>query len=154
MQQPKPTIVKGVDVTLRVLDPNNNCYDGGTTTSNDYGSFKMLFAPEVPGEYYVYATFAGSDSYYGSSALTAINVEEAPAPTAEPTPIPASAADLYFLPMSIGTIIAIIVVGLLLFLLLRKKLTNNTIYIPPLFLWVKPSLAYKKWTERALDESK
>jgi hypothetical protein len=121
MQQPKPTIVTGVDVTLTVLDPNNNCYDVGTTTNNDYGSFKTSFTLEVLGEYYVYATSAGSDSYYGSSAVTAKNVEEAPAPTAKPTPVPASAADLYFLPMSIGTIIAIIAVGLLLFLLLRKK---------------------------------
>jgi outer membrane protein assembly factor BamB len=121
MQQPKPTDVTGIDVTVTVLDPNNNCYDIGTTTSNAYGFFKMSFTPEVPGEYYVYATFTGSDSYYGSSAVTAINVEEASAATSEPTPMPASAADLYFLPVSIGIIIAIVVIGLVIILMLRKR---------------------------------
>ena len=131
MQQPKPTILTGVDVTLTVLDPNNNCYDVGTTTNNDYRSFKTSFTLEVLGEYYVYATSAGSDSYYGSSAVTAKNVE-APAPTAEPTPVPASAADLYFLPMSIGTIIAIIAVGLYYFCCSEKS-RQITQSIFPLF---------------------
>ena len=121
MQQEKPTNATGVEVTITVLDPNNNCYDVGTTTSTIDGFFKLTFTPEVPGEYYVYATFTGSESYYGSSAVTAINVEEALAATPEPTPQPASAAELYFLPMSIATIVAIIVIGLLLFLMIRKR---------------------------------
>ena len=121
MQQPKPTILTGVDVTLTVLDPNNNCYDVGTTTNNDYRSFKTSFTLEVLGEYYVYATSAGSDSYYGSSAVTAIDVEEAPAATAEPTPMPASVADIYLLPATAGIIVAIVVIGLVIILMLRKR---------------------------------
>jgi hypothetical protein len=120
-QQPKPADAKGVDVTISVLDPNGNCYDVGTATSDATGFYKLTFTPLVPGEYSVYATFTGSESYYGSSATTAITVEEAPAATAEPTPVPGSAADLYFLPMSIGTIVAIIVIGLVLILMLRKR---------------------------------
>ena len=46
---------------------------------------------------------------------------EAPPATTEPTPTPASAADLYFLPMSIGTIVAIIAIGIVLILMLRKR---------------------------------
>ena len=120
-QQPKPTDAIGVDVTITVLDPNGNCYDVATATSDVNGFYSATFTPPVPGKYTVYATFTGSESYYGSSATTAINVEEAPAATAEPTPIPASAADLYFLPVSIGIIIAIVVIGLVIILMLRKR---------------------------------
>ena len=85
------------------------------------GFFSCEFVPLVPGKYTVIATFGGSESYWPSHAETAVYVEEAPAATPEPTPMPATAADLYFVPMSIGTIVAIIVVGLLLFLMLRKR---------------------------------
>jgi outer membrane protein assembly factor BamB len=121
MQQPKPTNATGVKVTITVLDPNNNCYDVGTTTSDIDGFFKLTFTPQVPGAYNVYATFTGSESYYGSSALTAINVVEAPSATAPPTPQPASLADIYFLPMSIVLLIAIIVVGIAMVLMFRRR---------------------------------
>jgi hypothetical protein len=117
----RPADVTGVDVTISVLDPNNNCYDVGTTTSDANGFYRVAFVPQVPGEYTVYATFAGSKAYYSSTAFTAISVAAAPVETAPPTPQPASMADLYFLPMSIGIIIAIVVVGLLLVLMLRKR---------------------------------
>jgi hypothetical protein len=121
MQQPKPTNATGVEVTISVLDPNGNSYDVGTATSDASGNYKLMFTPEVPGDYTVVATFAGSESYYSSFAETALGVSEAPESTPQPTPMSASLADLYFLPMSIGIIIAIVVVGLLLFLLLRKR---------------------------------
>jgi len=121
MQQAKPADAKGVEVVLSVLDPNNNVYEIGRTTSDVEGNFGFEFDPLVPGVYQITATFEGSNAYGPSAGTTYLTVEEAPAATAEPTPIPASAADLYFLPVSIGTIVAIIVVGLLLFLLLRKR---------------------------------
>jgi len=120
-QQPKPTDATGVEVTVSVFDPNGNLYDVGTTTSDVNGYFGTTFIPLVPGQYTVYATFSGSESYYSSVAETFINVEEAPAATAAPTPTPASVADLYFLPMSIGMIVAIIVIGLVIILMLRKR---------------------------------
>jgi outer membrane protein assembly factor BamB len=120
-QQPMPTNVTGVKVTLSVVDSNGNCYDIGTTTTDVSGTYGLTWTPQIPGGFTLYATFSGTQSYYGSSAVTYFYASEAPQATPEPTPIPASAADLYFLPMSIGTIIAIIVVGLLLFLLLRKR---------------------------------
>ncbi len=119
-QQPKPSDAKGVEITITVLDPNNNVYDVATTTSNIDGFYSATFTPPVSGKYTVYATFSGSESYYSSSTVTAINVEEAAA-VAEPTPAPASAADLYFLPMSIGMIIVIVIVLVLLVLMYRKR---------------------------------
>jgi outer membrane protein assembly factor BamB len=94
-QQPKPTNATGVKVTLSTFDPNNNTYVIGTTTSDANGLYKIMWTPPVPGAYTIIATFAGSDSYYGSSAETAIGVTNAPtaqvpiaipAPTATPPP--------------------------------------------------------------------
>ena len=120
-QKPKPANATGVEVTVSVLDPNNNVYDVGTTTSDSDGFFKLTFEPLVPGEYTVIATFAGSESYWGSMAKTAINVEEAPAVSPSPTPEPASMADLYLVPSVIGIIVAIVVVGVVIILMLRKR---------------------------------
>jgi len=121
MQQPRPTDVTGVEVIVSVLDPNNNCYEVGRTTSDADGFFKLVFEPEVPGEYTVIASFAGSESYWPSHAETALFVEEAPQPTPEPTPTPASVADMYFVPAVSGIIVAIVVVGLVIILMLRKR---------------------------------
>jgi outer membrane protein assembly factor BamB len=120
-QQPKPTDATGVEVTISVLDPNGNVYDVATATSDVNGFYSAMFTPPVPGKYTVYATFAGSESYYSSSATTAINVEEAPAATLEPTPIPASTADIYIVPGIIGIIVAIVIVGVILILMIRKR---------------------------------
>jgi hypothetical protein len=121
MQQVKPADAMGVEVSISVLDPNGNAYEVGTTTSNDLGFFSHAFTPEVPGKYSVYATFAGSESYYGSTAVTAINVESAPAATPAPTPTPAPMTDTYVLGIGAGAIIAIVIIGLVIILMLRKR---------------------------------
>ncbi|MBN1244357.1 PQQ-binding-like beta-propeller repeat protein [Candidatus Bathyarchaeota archaeon] len=120
-QQGFPADAKGVEVVLTVLDPNSNFYEIGRTTSDVTGAFGYSFEPEVPGTYQITATFEGSRSYGSSFATTYLTVDEAPAATAEPTPPPASMTDTYVLGLGIGAIVAIIAVGLLLFLLLRKR---------------------------------
>ena len=119
--QIKPTNAAGVEVTISVLDPNNNFYEVGTAISDDSGFYKLMFEPLVPGAYTVYARFGGSESYYPSYAETAIGVESAPEPTAMPTEPPASPADVYILPSTIGIIVAIVAIGLVLILMLRKR---------------------------------
>jgi len=121
MQQPKPTEAIGVDVTISVLDPNGNSYDVATATTDVNGFYSATFTPLVPGKYTVYVTYAGSESYWPSSAVTAINVENAPEPTAAPTPTPAPMTDTYVLGIGAGAIIAIVAIGLLLVLMLRKR---------------------------------
>jgi hypothetical protein len=121
MQQTMPFNVKGVTVSLNALDPNGNFVPIGTVTSDASGMFKKSFTPEIPGDYTIVASFAGSKSYGSSSAETAISVSEAPSPTNAPTTAPQSMADIYFLPVSIAIIIAIIVVGIVLSLLLLRK---------------------------------
>jgi len=118
-QQPRPADAVGVEVVVSVLDPNNNFYEVGRTTSDATGFFSCAFTPEVPGKYTIIATFEGSKAYYGSSAETAINVEEAPAATPAPTPVPQAPVETYFAVSTIAIIITI-VVGFAL-LLLRKR---------------------------------
>ncbi len=116
-----PTTASGVEVVIEVLDPNNNYYEVGRTTSDLTGFYKLAFTPEVPGEYTLVARFAGSKAYWPSFSETAINVEEAPAATPEPASTPTSLADQYILPGIGGIIAAIAIVGVVLALLLRKR---------------------------------
>ena len=121
MQQNKPTDVTGVDVYLTVVDANGNYRYIGTATSDSSGTYSLQWTPDITGKYTVIATFTGSNAYYGSSAQTAFAVDEAPATaTTQPTQ-PASMADQYFLPAIAGLFVAIVVVGLLTILMLRKK---------------------------------
>jgi hypothetical protein len=120
-----PTDVKGVEVTLDTIDPNGNFIHIGTVTSDMSGMFKKMFTPEVPGEYTIIATFAGSGSYGPSYAETAIGVQEAPPPTPPPPPeAPMPPYELYIIGTGIAIIIAVAIVGTLLLrkqiLLLRK----------------------------------
>jgi hypothetical protein len=118
----QPLNATGVEVIVEVFDPNNNYYEVGRTTSDASGFYSLAFTPEVTGKYTIVARFAGSQAYYGSFTETAIKVDEAvQAATPEATQAPTSIADQYFLPMSIGMIAAIAVVGAIVVLMLRKK---------------------------------
>ena len=121
MQQDRPIDVTGVEVTLSVLDANNNYRTIGTTTSNSDGFFTFNWKPDIEGPYTVYASFAGSDSYWPSHAVTSFAVDPAPESTPEPTQAPVSMADQYLLPATGGIIAAVAIVGALIVLLLRKK---------------------------------
>ncbi|MCL2360056.1 PQQ-binding-like beta-propeller repeat protein [Candidatus Bathycorpusculum sp.] len=121
MQKPRPTDATGVDVVLSVLDPNGNFYEIGTTTSNSYGDYNFMWEPPVPGIYQVFANFKGSESYYASRASTAFGVIDSPDASPAPTNQPASVADQFFIPATVGIIVAIIAVGALLAMLLLKK---------------------------------
>ncbi|MDD3791871.1 MAG: PQQ-binding-like beta-propeller repeat protein [Candidatus Bathyarchaeota archaeon] len=115
----KPNDATGVPVDIYALDANNNYRFLGTAMSDSSGFYSLEWTPDIPGKYTVIATFAGSKAYYPSSAVNAFTVSEAQ-PTSEPEPTqPPSMADLYFLPMSIITLVVIIVIGALL--LLRKR---------------------------------
>lgn len=121
MQQPKPTNATGVEVILDVLDSNGNYRNIGTTTSNVDGFFTFNWTPDIEGQYTVFASFAGSESYYSSQAVTSFAVD----PTAA-TPVPTEAqaatlADQYILPGIIAIIVAIAVGFAVTILLLKKR---------------------------------
>jgi hypothetical protein len=116
----RPTNVIGVDVTVSVLDPNGNFYEVATTTSDDSGFYKAMFTPEVSGEYTVLVSFAGSNAYYGSYAETAVGVLEA-VETAPPTEPPADPTGTYVTGFGIGILVAVVVIGLIIILMLRRR---------------------------------
>jgi outer membrane protein assembly factor BamB len=117
----KPADVLGVNVTITVIDPNENYYRVATATSDDSGYFGCTFEPAVPGFYKIIATFEGSGAYYGSHAETFINVEEVPESTPTPSQTPTPMTDAYVLGIGAGSIIAIIAIGLVIILMLRKR---------------------------------
>ena len=121
MQQPKPTNTSGVTVSLDTWDPNGNFVHIGDATSDSSGTFSFVYTPDVPGKYTIIASFAGSKSYGSSTATTAIGVLEVTANTPAPTDVPQSIADTYFVPATVGIIVAIAIVVILQALLLLKK---------------------------------
>ncbi len=121
MQSPKPTNTTGVPVTLSYVDPNNNSYIMGTTTTDTNGQYVFTFTPNIPGTYTITATFAGSNSYFSSTAQTHMSFNMPAQASATPTSQPLTTADQYFLPVSIIIIVAIVIIGALLAVLLLRK---------------------------------
>jgi hypothetical protein len=122
-QQPMPTNITGVPVTLTETDHNGNTYTIGTTTSDSSGTWAYTWTPPILGNYTIVATFAGTNAYYGSCAETHIYASS-PAPTTAPTASPptglASTASL-MLAVAVIVIVIIIIGVVLAILLLRKR---------------------------------
>ncbi|MDD4326144.1 MAG: PQQ-binding-like beta-propeller repeat protein [Candidatus Bathyarchaeota archaeon] len=118
--QPKPFDITGVPIVFYVIDQNNNYRSIGTTVSSSNGAFGFTWTPDISGEYKLYASFEGSNSYWPTSAETSFYVSE-PATTVTPTEAPPSIADQYFIPAIAGLFVLIIIVLVLLVVLLFKK---------------------------------
>ncbi len=85
-QQPKPTNTTGVPVTLIATNENGEAITIGTVTSDANGNYAIQWTPPSTGIYKITANFAGTNSYWPSSAEIAIGVTEAPASPATPSP--------------------------------------------------------------------
>ncbi len=120
-QRPRPMDTVGVNVTISVLDSNNNFREIGTVTTNADGFFNLEWKPDIPGKFTVYASFSGTKGYWPSHDVTAFTVMEPPEPPAQPPETPPSMADLYFVPSVIGIVVAIAVVGAVLAILVLRK---------------------------------
>ena len=117
-QKPLPTDANGVEVTIDVIDSNGNFRNIGTATTDLTGTYGLMWTPDIPGQYTVIATFAGSESYGSSFAQSYLGVVEAPAAESTPTPTPAPMTDTYLT----GSTIAILAgIAIAVFLILRKK---------------------------------
>jgi outer membrane protein assembly factor BamB len=115
---PKPN---GVTVRLTAVDPNGNSIDIGTVTSDNSGTFSYMWQPENEGKYTIYATFDGSESYWGSYAATALGVVKTET-TSTTTPISFDSVTNTMMTISIGLgIVIIIAIAVVAVLLLKKK---------------------------------
>jgi outer membrane protein assembly factor BamB len=74
MQKAQPANVQGVPVLLTATAPDGSTINIGETTSDGYASFAYLWTPPGTGIYKVQATFAGSESYWSSTAETNVGV--------------------------------------------------------------------------------
>jgi len=121
-QQGRPANTTGVPISIDVIDPNNNFFHVGDTVSDTNGNFAIPYTPDIPGSYKVLVTFAGTNSYYPSYGSAYLNAIEPAQVTAQPTAQPIqSMADLYLLPGIIGVIVAVLAVGAVIILMLRKR---------------------------------
>ncbi len=120
-QQPLPTNFTGVSVTLNVVDSNGNYRSIGTTTTDASGTFKFTWKPDIPGDYTLIASFAGTNGYWPSTAENSFNVMLEPTATATPTPAPASNTDMYVLASAAAVIVAVAIVGAVVVLMVRKR---------------------------------
>ena len=120
-QKPMPTNFTGVPVSLDVVDANGNYRNIGTATTDANGAYHLVWQPDIPGTYTLIATFSGTNGYWPSHSETVFNIMETQ-PTAIPTPTTTtSMADQFFVPLSVGIIVAIIGIGAILALLLLRK---------------------------------
>ncbi len=129
MQQPKPTNATGVAVKLTAVDANGNKIDVGIAQSDSTGLYSVLWTPQSEGKYTIIAEFEGSNSYYASSAETAVGVT--PAPSASPSasvspttsatvpPISGGAADVSF--YIAAAVVVVVIVAVAALLLRRRK---------------------------------
>lgn len=121
MQKQKPTNATGVLVSLDTIDPKGNYVHIGDVTSDINGMFKKTWTPEIPGEYTIIATFAGSKSYFSSYAETALSIAEA-APTASPIPVASlPPTEMYIAAATAAIIVAIAIVGALILIAVRRR---------------------------------
>jgi hypothetical protein len=118
--------ITGVPVALSAMGSDGTYYDIGTATTNGYGgTFGMAWTPPKQDTYTILANFAADDSYGSSMATTHVTV--GPAPTSNNNNqdgssnavVPDNTMTITY--AAIAIIIAVAIVGLLIFLGLRKR---------------------------------
>jgi len=120
-QKPMPYDFTGVSVAIDVLDSNGNYRNIGSTETDTSGQYTFTWLPDIPGDFTVIARFAGTNGYWPSYAQTSFTVDQPAATQPPPVQQQQSTADLYFIPAIIALFIAIIVVGVINVLMLRKR---------------------------------
>ena len=115
-----PPTPHGVPVQLTALSSSGTAFDLGTVTSDSSGHFATQWTPKDEGLYTVYATFAGSESYWSSYAETALSV--GPAPETTTSQPPAAAPDNTMLLYGIlAAVVVAILIGLVAIVLVLRK---------------------------------
>jgi hypothetical protein len=121
-QKPLYDNFTGVDVAINVMDSNGNFRSIGSATTDEYGMYSLTWKPDIPGDFKVVATFAGTNGYWPSSSETTFTVPE-PNATSTPTATTptASMTDTYVLGTGIAIIIVLVIIGAAILMNLRRK---------------------------------
>jgi outer membrane protein assembly factor BamB len=119
-QQTLPTNTTGVPVTISVIDANSNYREIGQTISLD-GTFSYTWTPDISGDYQVIASFAGSNSYYPSSAVGHFYASDGATPA--PTTMATQPVDntMVIVGSTVAIIVAVAIVGVILVSMVRKR---------------------------------
>ena len=103
------------------VDYPDSTYDNIELLTDVNGYFQVIYSPRMVGDLDVFAYCEGGTFYYGGASdplsLTVVN----PEPTLPPEPTPAPMTDAYVLGMGAAGLVAIIAIGLVVILMLRKK---------------------------------
>jgi signal transduction histidine kinase len=129
MQKDMPANVRGVPVILTATAPDGSAINIGQTTSDGYGYFQFLWTPPSTGNYKIQATFAGSESYWSSTAQTGLSVSAASpsistspsANTGTTAPSPSSQTASSLIIYIAAVIAVIVIVAPLTALILRRR---------------------------------
>jgi hypothetical protein len=122
-QQPLPTNLTGVPVSLYVLDNNHNYRQIGQTISDSSGTYSLTWTPDIAGNFTVYAVFAGTAGYWPSSAEAHFYAGAPQSTFSGPTITPASglASNTTLEYGLVAIIIVIVIIGAILALLVTRK---------------------------------
>ncbi len=122
MQKSMPNNVTGVPVFIQVVDANGNYRTIGTTNTDATGMFSLSWMPDIEGDYTVMATFAGTQSYYGTYATTSFAASQAAAtiPPATVQPNDQATTQMYVLGIGAAIIVALVIIGAAILMAVRK----------------------------------
>jgi hypothetical protein len=122
MQQPLPMLAGGVGVSvaLSASKADGTFINIGTVNADCEGNFLYQWTPPDSGQYYVTASFEGTESYWGSYATTAMAIA---AGGAQPTPTTSPGTQAMGLPVEAWVLGIIIIILLIVIaaLVLRRK---------------------------------
>jgi outer membrane protein assembly factor BamB len=124
MQKPMPSNVVGVSVNIFATDANGHTEQITTVVSDSSGLFHYKWTPPQEGEYTITAVFDGSNSYYGSSATTAVGVDQAsanPIETESPSAVVDNPSSTSTETLLIAAAAAVIVIAVIVAALVLRK---------------------------------
>ena len=103
------------------MTPTTTSETIGTTTTDASGTYGFTWTPDISGDFTLYASFAGSNSYYPSSAETSFHAGVAATPV--PTAVALQPVDntMTIVGVGVAIIIVVAIVGALTIMMLRKR---------------------------------
>ena len=119
-QKPLPSTFKGVEVSIDVVDANNNYRNIGRATTDANGFYSLQWTPDIEGKYTVIARFAGTKGYWPSVSETAFAVDPVTQTQTPEYPQPVDNT-MTVLGVGVAILLAVIIGFIALALLLRRK---------------------------------